>query len=209
MADFEFSRDNSGNYQATICPAGRRVTIQLYGGKVYVDIRDYFTKDCFAKDSAFLPTKRGITLTKFEWQQLFEHSEQTGTDVVRVYQELDTDDEVKLPDQVMISEEVSQAVRLFKSANAFGPTQLVRIVLYKSKESNKQVKPRELEFTPMHWYNLVIRNRERINELIDLLEKEASLSAGKRKQDALAAERSLFQATWSIPALQQEEEDQQ
>ena len=60
MADFEFSRDNSGNYQATICPAGRRVTIQLYGGKVYIDTCDYFTKDL-----AFLPTKRGITLTKF------------------------------------------------------------------------------------------------------------------------------------------------
>ncbi len=78
MADFEFSRDNSGNYQATIGSAGRRVTIQLYGGKVYVDICDYFTKDCFAKDSVFLPTKRGITLTKFEWQQLYQHSEQTG-----------------------------------------------------------------------------------------------------------------------------------
>ncbi len=96
----------------------------------------------------------------------------------------------------------SQAVRLFKSSSAFGPTQLVRIVLSKSKDGNKQVKPRELEFTPMQWYNLVIRNRERINELIDLLEKEASLAAGKRKEDALAAERSLFQATWSIPALQ-------
>jgi hypothetical protein len=203
MADFEFSRDTNGNYQATIGPAGRRVTIQLYGGKVYVDIRDYFTKDCFTKDSVFLPTKRGITLTKFEWQQLFEHSEQTGTDVVRVYEELDTDDQVKLPDEVKISENVSQAVRLYKSANAFGPSTLVRIVLSKSKESNKPVKSRHLEFIPIQWYNLVIRNQERINELIDLLEKEASLAAGKRKEDALATERSLFQATWSIPTLQQ------
>jgi len=205
MADFEFSRDNNGNYQATIGPANKRVTIQLYGGKVYVDIRDYFTKDCFAKDKVFLPTKRGITLTKFEWQQIFEHSEQTGTDVVRVYEELDTEDEVNLPNEVMISEEVSQSVRLFKSPNAFGPSQLVRIVLSKSKKNNKQVKPSELEFIPIQWYNLFIRNRERINELIDLLEKEASLAASKRKEDALTAERSLFQATWSIPTLQQEQ----
>ena len=157
------------------------------------------------KRQVFLPTKRGITLTKFEWQQLLERSEQTGTDVVRVYEELDTEDEANLPDEVMISEEVSQAVRIFKSSNAFGPSQLVRIVLSKFKKGNKQVKPFELEFIPIQWYNLVIRNRDCINELIDLLEKEASLAAGKRKEDALTAERSLFQATWSIPTLQQEQ----
>ncbi len=45
MADFDFSRDTNGNYQASVGNSGTRVTIQAFAYKIYVDIRDYFAKD--------------------------------------------------------------------------------------------------------------------------------------------------------------------
>lgn len=101
-----------------------------------------------------------------------------------------------------VSEEVLQSIRLFNSSNTFGQHQIARVVIFKVKEGNMQLKPHEITFVPIDWYHLVIYNRDRINSLIDLLKKEASLAANKRKQDSLAAGQSLFKATWPLPSLQ-------
>jgi hypothetical protein len=189
------------NYQASVGNTYTRVTIQAFANKVYVDIRDYF-----AKDSVFYPTKRGVTLTKTEWQQLCDHAEQTGTALVRIHDELANNQQPALQTDFTITNELKQSIRLLNIADAFGTSQAVRVLITKTKANESQTNTKEISLKSLQWYNVVIHNRERINMLIDMLEKENSLAADKRKQDTLAAERSLFQATWSLPTLQ---EDQQ
>jgi hypothetical protein len=200
MANFDFTRDSNGNYQASVGNTYTRVTIKTFADNIYVDIRDYFTKD-----STILPTRRGVTLTKTEWQQLCDHAEQLGTAVAQILDELAANQIPTQQPDITIAKspgvELKQSIRLYDSISTFGPHQSVRVVLSKYKYDDNKAKAREILFKPIHWYNIVIRNREQINMLIEMLEKEASLSVDKRKQDTLAAERSLFQATWSLPSL--------
>ena len=197
MSDFDFSRNSSGNYQATIGYTDTRVTIQTFADKIYVDIRDYFNKD-----AVFFPTKRGVTLTKTEWQQLCAQADQTGNSVVRIIEELANDKQPTLPIDITVTDELKQSIRLFNWSTSFGPHRSTRIAISKTKAGENPARLREIVLKPVHWFSLIIHNRERIDMLIDMLEKETSLAAGKRKQHALAAERSLFQATWSLPSLQ-------
>ena len=150
--------------------------------------------------SSFQPS--GVTLTKTEWQQLCAQADQTGNSVVRIIEELANDKQPTLPIDITVTDELKQSIRLFNWSTSFGPHRSTRIAISKTKAGESPAKLREIVLKPVHWFTLIIHNRERIDMLIDMLEKEASLAAGKRKQHALAAERSLFQATWSLPSLQ-------
>ena len=128
MSDFDFSRNSSGNYQATIGYTDTRVTIQAFADKIYVDIRDYFNKD-----TVFFPTKRGITLTKTEWQQLCAQADQTGNSVVQIIEELPNDKQPMLPIDITVTDELKQSIRLFNWSNSFGPHRSTRIAISKTK----------------------------------------------------------------------------
>ena len=194
-SEYTFERDTNGNYQARVGNTNTRVTIQTYAGKTYVDIRDYFA----TKESVFLPTRRGITLSKAKWDELCAKTGECGTALLRIHEDIDKGKHVALPVQFDLSGEVQVSIRQ-QQYPAFYP-RAYKVVIADVKHPRNPLSPKEVALKPLDWYNIVTTNRERINELMLLLDKEASLSAAKRKEDLAAAERELFQATWSIPNL--------
>ncbi|EAA00534.2 RNA polymerase II transcriptional coactivator [Anopheles arabiensis] len=48
----------------------RKITVNEFKGKVYVGIREYYSKD--GQD---LPSKKGISLTVPQWKTLLEHAD--------------------------------------------------------------------------------------------------------------------------------------
>ena len=193
--EYTFERDTNGNYQARVGNTNTRVTIQTYAGKTYVDIRDYFA----TKDSIFLPTRRGITLSKTKWNELCANTKECGTALLRLHEDIDKGKSVTLPVQFNLSGDVQVSIRQ-QHTPASCPCDY-KVVIADVKQIRNPLSPKEVALTPLDWLNIVSANRGRINDLIDLLDKEASLAATKRKLDLAAAERELFQATWSIPTL--------
>jgi len=193
-SEYTFERDTNGNYQARVGNTNTRVTVQTYAGKTYVDIRDYFA----TKDSVFLPTRRGITLSKTKWSELCAITEECGTTLMRIQEDIDNGKHVDLPVRFDLASDVMVSIRKQQAATC---TPTFRIVISDVKYIRNPLSPKEVALKPLDWYNIVTTNRERINELMLLLDKEASLAATRRKEEYAVAERELFQATWSIPNL--------
>ncbi|KAL6284768.1 hypothetical protein ACE6H2_015697 [Prunus campanulata] len=65
------SDDNSDEIIACEISKNRRVTVRNWNGKIMVDIREFYVKD-----GKQMPGKKGISLTKDQWDALHNHVEE-------------------------------------------------------------------------------------------------------------------------------------
>ncbi|XP_021811054.1 RNA polymerase II transcriptional coactivator KIWI-like [Prunus avium] len=63
--------DNSDEIVACEISKNRRVTVRNWNGKIMVDIREFYVKD-----GKQMPGKKGISLTKDQWDALHNHVEE-------------------------------------------------------------------------------------------------------------------------------------
>ncbi|XP_008227543.1 PREDICTED: RNA polymerase II transcriptional coactivator KIWI-like [Prunus mume] len=63
--------DNSDEIIACEISKNRRVTVRNWNGKIMVDIREFYVKD-----GKQMPGKKGISLTKDQWDVLHNHVEE-------------------------------------------------------------------------------------------------------------------------------------
>ncbi len=219
----EFSRNEDGDYQAGL--GNIKVTVRTYLDKVYVDIRDYFSKA--PGQPVDSPTKRGVTMNMHEWELLTGETDKTYRLLQKIYINLSNDKPVVLPEAVNVTPDLKQAIEVGSN----GP----RVVLSKLRGNDSYAtrNTASINLHPWVWFNIFSVNCGQINNLINLLEKEASLSAEKRKlqqlywlstsahelfkatweytpedrQRELIAQQKLFKATWDIPSLTEESTD--
>lgn len=194
MPDLEFSRNQDGNYQATL--GNVKVTVQIYLNKVYVDVRDHFAKA--PGQPADTPTKRGVTMTLREWQLLSESANKTYYDLQKLYIAMANDQKLIIPDVLNVTSDLKQTVEI----NSNGP----RVVLTKLR-GNEAYSTRNTATITLHpwtWYNVFSVNSAQVCNLASLLQNEASRGAEKRKLTQLdwTEGDDLFKATWDLPLLQ-------
>lgn len=196
--DLEFSRNQCGNYQATLGKI--KITVQIFNENIYVDVRDYFAKE--PGHPVDTPTKRGVTMTKEEWLQASSAANKTYHKLQQLYIDLNNGRTpcVPLLSDTQVFGGLTQSLQETKS----GP----QVILLKSSKHAVRASTIELTLHPWAWYNVFITASEKINNLIGLLEKEASIAAEQRKLNQLdwsnwmTEDDELFKATWDLPSLQ-------
>ncbi|KAK2445080.1 hypothetical protein P8452_22813 [Trifolium repens] len=63
--------DNSNDIVVAELAKNRRVSVRVWQGKVWIDIREFYVKD-----GKQLPGKKGITLSKDQWAVFRDHVEE-------------------------------------------------------------------------------------------------------------------------------------
>jgi hypothetical protein len=212
MAAFSFERQPiSGNYECLV-PCNHpdttsfvtKVTVHLFRGKPYVDIRDHYKKEAFPFSSSledFAPTKRGVTFREHEWHKLVQIAPQISENLSTL---LDAKKIPDLPIPYQVSDYLSVLVLAQKNPNPALQVALHRIIPDKPEM-------REISFNPAAWFAIFKHNHERISSMLSLLAKEDELAKVARckqyvrnyelgKTSGTDGDRALFAATESIPA---------
>ncbi len=177
----EFSRNDDGNYQASL--DNITVTVKTYLDKTYVDVREYFRATGSLQDK---PARRGITLTKEEWNAVTNESRlnKTYEDFKKVYSQIAAHSMRYKPDSEQITPLLIQSMDVCKH--------YANIVFTKARQRNSTV----VESVPFslscwYWYRIFRTNREKINDLITLLENETSVAVGQDRTATQGASTNL------------------
>ena len=206
LVDFTFERNHSGNYETTVScnnPGNKftvtHLTVQRFQRKVYVDLRNFHTNSMFAKPSDYYPTKIGVTLTKAEWQKLCGLASQVVADLKRVSEELDSKQAPVLPIYYEVAEDL--ALTLQPDSKHLPAVQVLVTKQVRNWQAYlRKPMPREISIRPLAWINIFERNREQIDNLLYLLEKEDLFAAKNLEKNTVAADKAFLTATNSLPA---------
>lgn len=202
--------DQKGRYQAVIDDSGKTqmLTINTFTNRVYVDIRDWFTRPHGQRT----PTKRGVTLTVDEWVAICNQHSTINEAISNSYRRMLT---ASTPVIDSLAENVSQTVAVtaklnvsvvpaFLAPNAKKNDCGIRIVIEKTTaKPNSAPEKKTVALNPLAWLKLMLDgNRNEIQSIITTMHKDITAATNCEQADRVKTEASMFNACLDLPSLQ-------